>query len=152
MDSTLIKDTSKSLTNGRCKSASVLDNCTHYHKQTELIYVMKGCIKVLFSNKVFSLKQGDYTIIKSLEAHSILPFEKSSKVMLIILPDIFSENLTKQSIASRIFTEHNEDLYRIIKMYSQFKWLGESYFYVYYRLVYEAIKNLSAQSRKMVCR
>ena len=45
----------------------------HFHKNLELIYVVKGSVKCLLNNTEYILKEGDYGLCLPYEVHSYIP-------------------------------------------------------------------------------
>lgn len=45
----------------------------HFHKNLELIYVVKGSVKCLLNNTEYTLKEGDYGLCLPYEVHSYIP-------------------------------------------------------------------------------
>ncbi len=141
-------DTSKNLTVGMCKITKNISLYAHYHKQTEFVYVVEGNLSLCVNNNIYDLKKGDYAVIRSLDIHSFVLNEKNTKVFLLILPDIFSVNLSEVNIKTMAFDERNDDIDKMVKMYKQFKSLNEKYRIFYYQMFFEAIKSLYTSSEQ----
>ena len=135
-------DTSKTLTVGRCKISKDINLAAHYHKQTEFVYVLSGSMSVFLEGEEYEIKKDQFAVIRSLDIHSFSINDPDTTVFLLILPDVFSLNLNNINIKSRTFTQGNNDIKKIVKMYKQFKSLSDKYMLIYYQMFFEAIKEL----------
>lgn len=135
-------DTSSALTAGRCKITDKITLSVHYHKQIELLYMIDGSLKFHANNKIYDLKKDSFVIIKSLDIHSFSDLEKHSKIFLLVLPDVFSLNLSDINIYTKVFMAPSKDIRKIISMFDDFKGLSEKYMFLYYQMFFEAIKDL----------
>lgn len=67
----------------------------HFHKNLELIYVVKGSVKCLLNNTEYTLKEGDYGLCLPYEVHSYIPQDDT-----LYWVGVFSEDYV------RLFANH----------------------------------------------
>lgn len=142
MENMYYADTSKSLTVGKCKITKNLSLAAHFHKQTEIVYVLNGAISLHVNNHKCTIQKDQFAVIRPLDIHSFSVEQKDSTVFLLILPDIYSINLSDVNVTTQVFHDVNEDITRIVKLYKPFQMLSEKYMLIYYQMFYEAIKSL----------
>lgn len=134
-------DTTKSLYGGKIKYAECIDTDLHYHRQFELIYLLKGKLKITAGGSVLNLDSGDIAVIKPFEQHSFEEFSENS-YLLIILPDKISLKLSSQNISTKKFSVSGDDEIKLLMLYKTFLSISSDYLQQYYKLVAEIIKKL----------
>lgn len=142
MNNMYYADTSKSLTVGKCEITKNISLTAHFHKQIEIVYVLNGGVSLYVNNHKYCIKKNEFAVIRSLDIHSFSVDQKDTTVFLLILPDIYSINLSDVNVTSQVFHTENDDIKKIVEMYTPFQALSDKYMLIYYQMFYEAIKSL----------
>ncbi len=75
----------------------------HFHKNYELIYVVKGNIECTVNNSSFSLKEGDFGLCLPYAVHSIQP-QSNTKYWVMVFSEDFIHTFGKQTSQKKAAT------------------------------------------------
>lgn len=136
-----VLDTTESLYDGKIKYTKKINTGLHYHRQFEMLYLVKGELIINTDLNSFHLSAGDIAVIKPFELHSFKELEKNT-YLLIILPDRISLKLSSHNISTRRFENPGGDEKKLLMLYRTFLNVSHDYLWQYYKLAAEIIKKL----------
>lgn len=134
-------DTTESLYDGKIKYTKKINTDLHYHRQFEMIYLLKGELIINTGSNIMNLTSGDIAVIKPFELHSFKELTKNT-YLLIVLPDRISLKLSSQNISTKKFANLDDDEKKLLMLYKTFLSVNKDYLWQYYKLVAEVIKKL----------
>lgn len=134
-------DTTESLYDGKIKYTNSINTALHYHRQFEMIYLVKGELIITTDQNSFHLSSGDIAVIKPFELHSFEELEQNT-YLLIVLPDRISLKLSSQNISTKKFKRLGSDEKKLLMLYKTFQSVNSDYLWQYYKLASEVIKKM----------
>jgi AraC-like DNA-binding protein len=75
----------------------------HWHDAVEVVYMLKGNLKICVNNEVYELDEGDILLIESGDIHYFLPLYRPAKRIILHFETTFFEPLTS-AFSNKRFT------------------------------------------------
>jgi xylan 1,4-beta-xylosidase len=142
MNFTKIEDNTILFSEGAIKHSNKLNLATHFHRQIELLYLIKGTLEITYGNNTYSIKENNIAIINSFEVHNFTPKDENNDYLLVILPDTLSIHLTTNNINSKVFYKVSEDTQKLLMLFSTFNSIDKKYLDIYFNIVARIINTL----------
>ncbi len=75
---------------------------SHWHKETELVYVLRGSARMVINDTLYELNKGDVAVVVSGDTHFYFQTHDHVRAVVMFAPELFEDGEEKRQIQKRL--------------------------------------------------
>lgn len=75
---------------------------SHWHKETEMVYVLRGSARMVINDTLYELNEGDVAVVVSGDTHFYFQTHDHVRAVVMFAPEFFEEGQEKRQLQSRL--------------------------------------------------
>lgn len=75
---------------------------SHWHKETELVYVLRGSARIVINDTLYELNEGDVAVVVSGDTHFYFQTHDHVRAVVMFAPEFFEDGEEKRQIQNRL--------------------------------------------------